>query len=146
LKSIKKIKAYLKGDLESSLKVPERLQTLEEEIEDEEDDEDWVSRELNYHSEKEDIWRQRIADMKEFPDEIQADKKFLGGKQYQRAMGLFRTVLLDALPNPELIKDKVANATGYLSDGLHREAMVEVVRVSMKDVSHPGINYLIKHV
>jgi hypothetical protein len=145
-----RIKSYLQGDLESSIKFPERLQTLDEEINNKEDDEDWASRELNFYSEKEDIWRGRIAELEEYPEELQADQTFLGGKQYQRALEFFRTVLLEALPNPELLRDKIPNITGYLSDGLHREnwehAMVEIIRVSMKDASHPGINYLIKHV
>lgn len=147
----KRIQAYLMGDIESSIKYPERLQTLDEEIDDEEDDEDWAGRPLNHYSEKEDDWRDLIAGMEcEYPEELQADSKFLGGKQYQRALEFFRTVLLEALPDPEGLREHVSTSTGHLSDGLHREnwehAMVEVVRFSMKDISHPGINYLIKHV
>lgn len=75
---------YLDGDLELSLKFPEKLQTLDDEL-DEEEDSEWSTRPLNHHSEKEDHWRARVSVL-EFPDEIQADFKFLGGKQYHRAL------------------------------------------------------------
>ena len=146
----RRILAYLQGDLESALKFPERLQTLEQEIEAEEES-DWTTKELNYYSEKEDYWRDRIAEMQgRYPEEVQANNQFLGGKQYQRAIEFFRAVMVEAMPNPYQLKDKIANLTGYLNDGLHREnwehAMVEITRVCMKDISHPGINYLVKHV
>jgi hypothetical protein len=79
---------YLDGDLELSLKFPEKLQTLEEEL-DEEEDSDWSTKPLNHHSEKEDHWRDRVSELDEFPDEIQAKVKFLGGKQYHRALVRF---------------------------------------------------------
>lgn len=148
-----KILNYLDGDLESAIKFPEVLQTLEEEIDDEEES-DWADRELNFHSEKEDSWRERIekiASSKDgYPTEIQPNAKFLGGKQYQRAIEFFRTVMIDSLPDPYQLKELVPNISGYLSGGLQHEnwerAMVEITKVSLKDVSHPGINYLIKHV
>lgn len=144
-----RLQRYLDGDLESSLKFPERMQTLEEEIEDEEDSE-WCKRELNFYTEKEDFWRDRIAKLKEFPAEVQPDVKFLGGKQYQRAIDFFRAVMVDSLPDPFQLQSLVPNITGYLGGGLQREnwerATVEIVRTCLKDVSHPGINYLIKHV
>ena len=140
---------YLDGDLELAKKFPGKLQTLEEEVDDEEES-DWRKKTLNFHSEKEDLWRDRIANLDEYPEHIQPDAKFLGGKQYQRAIEFFKVVMIDALPDPFELKDLVATATGYLSGGLQREnwerAMVEVTRVSLRDVSHPGINYLIKHV
>ena len=146
----RRIMAYLQGDLESALKFPQRLQTLEQEIEREEES-DWTTKELNFYSEKEDYWRDLIAEMQgRYPEEVQADNQFLGGKQYQRAIEFFRAVMVEAMPNPYQLKDKIANLTGYLNDGLHREnwehAMVEITRVCMKDISHPGINYLVKHV
>jgi hypothetical protein len=76
---------YLDGDLELSLKFPEKLQTLDDEL-DEEEDSEWSTKQLNHHSEKEDHWRARVSNLDEFPYEIQADLKFLGGKQYHRAL------------------------------------------------------------
>jgi Dynamin family len=144
-----RIVSYLDGDLALSLKFPDKLQTLFDEIEDEEES-DWCSKELNFHSEKEDHWRDRVTKLQEYPNEINPDDKFLGGKQYQRALEFFRVVMIDALPDPYQLRDKVANVTGFLSGGLQHEnwerAMVEITRVCLKDVSHPGLNYLIKHV
>ena len=58
--------------------------------------------------------------------------------------------MIDALPDPFQLRDKVANVTGFLSGGLQHEnwerAMVEITRVCLKDVSHPGLNYVVKHV
>lgn len=140
---------YLDGDLELAMKFPAKLQTLESEVEEEEES-DWCRKTLNFHSEKEDKWRERIANLDEYPEFIQPEGRFLGGKQYQRAIEFFKAVMIDALPDPFVLRDYVATATGYLGGGLQREnwerAMVEVTRVSLRDVSHPGINYLIKHV
>jgi len=174
---------YLDGDLELSLKFPEKLQTLEEEL-DEEEDSDWSTKPLNHHSEKEDHWRDRVSELDEFPDEIQAKVKFLGGKQYHRALvrfafflscssfnmimplyialcssvfpfsfssqEFFRVIMIEALPDPYQLRDKVANLTGFLSGGLQHEnwerAMVEITRVCLKEVSHPGLNYVVKHI
>ncbi|VEU40799.1 unnamed protein product [Pseudo-nitzschia multistriata] len=140
---------YLDGDLELSLKFPDKLQTLDDEL-DEEEDSEWSTRSLNHHSEKEDHWRGRVSNLDEFPDEIYAASRFLGGKQYQRALEFFRVIMIDALPDPFQLRDKVANLTGFLSGGLQQEnwerAMVEITRVCLKDVSHPGLNYVIKHI
>jgi hypothetical protein len=55
---------YLQGDLELSLKFPEHLQTLEEEIDNEVDDKDWAwSQELNYHGKKERYLASAYGDM-----------------------------------------------------------------------------------
>ena len=144
-----KLHCYLDGDLESSRKFPERMQTLEEEIEDEEDSE-WVQRDLNHYTEKEDYWRDRIFNLEEYPTQVQPETKFLGGKQYHRALDFFGIVMLDALPNPYELEPLVSNITGYLGGGLQREnwerATVEIVRTCLRDISHPGINYLVKHV
>ena len=140
---------YLDGDLELAKKSPAKLQTLEDEV-DEEEESDWQGKTLNCHSAKEDEWRERIAKLEEYPEHIHPEAKFLGGKQYQRAIEFYIVVLIDALPDPFKLRDLVATTTGYLSGGLQREnserAIVEVTRVSLRDVSHPGINYLIKHV
>eukprot|EP00923_Selenidium_pygospionis_P053396 GHVN01092496.1.p1 GENE.GHVN01092496.1~~GHVN01092496.1.p1 ORF type:complete len:876 (-),score=178.78 GHVN01092496.1:187-2814(-) len=145
-----RLTSYLDGDLAVSMKFPERLQTLEDEIEEEEDSE-WSERPLNHYSEAEEIWRDRIEHFEgKFPEEIQPDKLFLGGKQVQRAMQFFATVFIDSLPDPSQLQYLVPNATGYLSGGLQHEnwerAIVEIIKVCLKDVSHPGINYLIKHI
>lgn len=146
----KKILSYLDGDLESTIKFPDAPQTLHQEVDGEEES-DWVQRELNFHSEKEESWRDRICKFEgEYPPEVQSDSRFLGGKQYQRAVEFFGAVMVDSLPDPYELKDKVSNATGYLAGGLQREnwerATVQIVKVCVKDLSHPGINYLIKHV
>lgn len=146
----KRINSYLDGDLESAIKFPEMLQTLDEEIDDEENSE-WAGREMNQYTEAEDSWRNRIADFKgPYPASVQPDRKFLGGKQVQRAIHFFGEVMIESLPDPFELKDIVGNATGFLGGGLQREnwerAMVQITRVCVKRVSHPGINYLIKHV
>ena len=56
----KRILSYLDGDLEAAMKFPETLQTLEEEI-DEEEESEWSTRELNHYTEAEDNWRNLIA-------------------------------------------------------------------------------------
>ena len=145
-----RIISYLDGDLECSMKFPEKLQTLDDEI-DEEEESEWSKKELNHYTEAEDQWRDRIANFEgNYPEEVQADNRFLGGKQVQRAIEFFRAVMIDSLPDPFEMIDLVPNVTGYLGGGLQREnwerAMVQFTRVCVKDVSHPGINYLIKHV
>jgi len=177
----KRIESYLDGNLESSLKFPERLQSLDDEVE-EEDESEWSNRELNHYTKEEEDWRNRIVDIN-FPSEIQPGKKFIGGKQVQRAFEFFRFVMigkdmtsivlsrvkwlhdtqmhllnvlylftfsLDSLPDPYDLEEFVPNATGYGIGGLHHEnwerALVQIVKVSVKSISHPGINYLIKHV
>lgn len=48
------------------------------------------------------------------------------------------------------MKDFVANGAGYLQNGLQREnwerAITSIVQMTVKKTSHPGINFLIKHV
>jgi len=146
----RRIVSYLDGDLESAMKFPEMLQTLEEELE-EEDDSEWSSRELNHYTENEDDWRNRIAALEgNYSSAVQADNRFLGGKQVQRAIQFFREVMIEALPDPFELREVVPNVTGYLASGLNREnwerALVQITKVCVKEVSHPGINFLIKHV
>jgi hypothetical protein len=146
----KRMNSYLDGDLESAIKFPGKLQTLEEEIDDE-DTSDWALKDLNHHSEMENNWRDMIADLEgEYPDTVQPNKKYLGGKQVHRAIDFFREVMIRALPDPFELKEIVGNATGFMGGGLQREnwerATVQVVQVCVKQVSHPGINYLIKHI
>ena len=145
----RRIQSYLDGNLEVAMKFGGRLQTLEDEIIEEEDS-DWVDKELNFHSEKEDNWRENIANMDEYPDEIQPDNAFLGGKQYQRAINFFRAVMIESLPDPYQLQELVPTACGYLAGALQNEnwenAMVKITQACLRDVSHPGINYLIKHI
>jgi hypothetical protein len=132
------------------MKFPEKLQTLEEELEDE-DDSEWAERELNHYTEQEDKWRDRIATLEgNYSAAVQAENRFLGGKQVQRAIQFFREVMIESLPDPYELRDVVPSVTGYLGSGLNREnwerAMVQITKVCVKEVSHPGINFLIKHV
>jgi len=143
-----RIIAYLDGDLETVVKFPDILETLDDELEGEEASE-WCKRELNHHSGKEDEWRDRMSDL-DYQPEMQAQKEFLGGKQYQRAVFVFGQVMVDALPDPFELKEYVASGSGYLQGGLQREnwerAITAITKMTMKKISHPGINFLIKHV
>jgi len=136
---VQRIFTYLDGSLEIAMKFPDRLQTLEDEIEvlyhspfhahksgtQEEDNSDWATRELNHFTEFEDAWREHIAEMEgNVAVEVQAEQPFLGGKQYQRAMQFFRSIMIDKLPEPHNLKEFVPMATGYLSGGLQRENWV----------------------
>jgi len=62
----------------------------------------------------------------------------------------FHTRAQETLPDPEELREHVANGTGYLAGGLQREnwerAMVQITKFCVKDISHPGINYVIKHI
>ena len=141
-----RVAAYLDGDLLSAMKYTEKLQTLDDEVFEEEEDSVWATKLLNFHTEKEDAWRSHIAEMKEYPEEVQADKAFLGGKQVQRAIEFFRFVMIDSLPDPYELAALVPNAAGYGGGGLMREnwegATKQICMVLMQDVTHPGINYL----
>jgi Dynamin family len=148
-----RIVEYLNGSLQATMKFPERLQSLNNEIMDEENEDrpdGWSSRELNFHSENEDDWRDHIASLEEYPEGLQADQPLFGGKQVQRAIAFFKVVGLEALPNPISLKDKVVNCVGYLDGDLEREnwerALSQVTLFSMKNLSQPGVNYLVKHV
>lgn len=56
----------------------------------------------------------------------------------------------ESIPDPFELRDRVPNGTGYLQGGLQREnwerAITSIVRLTVKNTSHPGINFLIKHV
>ena len=140
-----RLTAYLDGDLQAAMKFEGKCQTLEEEV-DEEETSNWAEATLNFHTEKEDQWRSHIAEMEELPDEIQASKRFLGGKQVHRAIEFFRYVMIDSLPDPYELAELVPNAVGYGGGGLMREnwegATKQICMVLMQDVTHPGINYL----
>jgi len=115
-----RVAAYLDGDLSSCIKYGDQLQTLDDEIEEEEESH-WAAQTLNFHTEKEDQWRSHIAEMEEFPNEIQATNRFLGGKQVQRAIEFFRAVMIDSLPDPYELAELVPNAAGYGGGSLMRE-------------------------
>ncbi len=88
----KRMQDYLDGDLETAAKYPDTLMDLDEELEVEEDSE-WRSRKLgsNATPEDEETWRDLICELTEdekIPKHINADKQFLGGKQFQRAAAL----------------------------------------------------------
>jgi hypothetical protein len=141
--------AYLDGDLLAAITHTDRLQTLDEEIEAEEDSM-WADEELNHHTAKEVKWRSHIAEMEEVPEQIQPNMRFLGGKQVQRAIEFFGFVMIDTLPDPFELRDIVPNAVGYVGGGLMREnwegATKQICMVLMRDITHPGINYLVKHI
>ncbi|GKY97236.1 hypothetical protein MPSEU_000682000 [Mayamaea pseudoterrestris] len=141
--------AYLDGDLSSALHYPEYLQTLWDEVS-VEDASDWASKPLNFYTEKEDDWRDLMADSKDLPAELMTEARFLGGKQVQRAISVFKYTALGCLPDPDELKDLVANTTGYMGGGLKQEnwehALVEITRVLMHRVSQPGVNYIVKHI
>jgi hypothetical protein len=141
--------AYLNGDLKSALDYPEKMQSLLDEISAEENS-DWASKELNFYTDKEDNWRDKIAELEDLPKEVLADSRFLGGKQVQRAISFFIYTTLDSLPDPYELQRHVANTTGYMNGGLLHEAweraMVQITTVLMRDVSHPGVNYVVKHI
>jgi hypothetical protein len=92
----------------------------------------------------------QLADLKEYPDFVQAEEKFIGGKQCQRAINFFSWVMIDSLPDPIQLKEIAKNGCGYLGDGLRREnwerLMVQITKSCMNDITHPGTNYLVKHV
>ena len=48
--------AYLDSDLETAVKFPDKLQSLDDELEDEEDSE-WCTDELNHYTAEEEKWR-----------------------------------------------------------------------------------------
>ena len=87
-----RIVAYLDGDLETTSKMPHILQTLDDELEKEEESE-WCNEYLNHHSEAEEDWRNKLSDI-EYPEHIQAEVGLFGGKQIQRAIAVFGLVMI----------------------------------------------------
>jgi Dynamin family. len=93
----KRINSYLDGDLETASKFPDVLRDLEEELEEEEESE-WCLRRLGTSAtlEEEEEWRTLIdtlLDERKIPKYINPEKKFLGGKQFQRAVHLMKVVM-----------------------------------------------------
>lgn len=94
-KTEQRILAYLDGDLETAMKFPNLLQTLDDELNLEEES-DWCYRDLNHHSCNEEEWRNRMSSL-DYEAEMQADIGFLGGKQVQRAITTFQFVMIGTL-------------------------------------------------
>jgi hypothetical protein len=144
-----RVMSYLDGDLQTAKKFPDRLQSLDEEM-DEEEESEWASKDLNHHTEKENKWRENIAALEEYPDFVQAEDKFIGGKQCQRAISFFNWVMIDSLPDPTQLKEVAKNGCGYLGDGLRREnyerLIVQITKSCMNEITDPGTNYVVKHI
>ena len=146
-----RMKEYLDGDILFSMKFGgAKHQTLSEEVA-EERDSDWIEKKLSYHVAKEAQWRDRVSVFtKKSPKEIQPDEAFLGGKQYQRAFCLFRSVMIDSLPDEKDIIKFVPTATGYLGGGHENEnwenAALNIVKGCIRNVCPPGVDFLIKHI
>jgi hypothetical protein len=60
-------------------------------------------------------WLDKIDTFRgEFLNEIQPNKRLLGGKQVQWAIRFVSSILIESLPDPSVLKEFVANARGYL--------------------------------
>lgn len=93
----KRIYAYLDGDLETAYKFPTALQDLDDELEEEEESE-WSSRQLGNNAtvDEEKSWREHLDELiqKEvIPNFVYPEKKFLGGKQFQRAKEVMKVAM-----------------------------------------------------
>lgn len=150
----KRIVDYLDGDLEAAISLPHHMMDLECELEQEEDAE-WSDQTLGKRAsvQDEEKWRNIIAKMFEtdtMPQHVCADKKFLGGKQFQRAKALLMAAMTEAFPDISKMKAFVASGAGYLQGGLQREnwerATLSIVKMTSLVTLHPGINFLINHV
>lgn len=97
----KRIADYLDGDLEAAVSLPHFMMDLEFEL-DLEEDSQWSDQTLGKRAsvKDEERWREIIAQMIEKgtrPTHVCADKKFLGGKQFQRAKELLMAVMAGRL-------------------------------------------------
>jgi len=119
------IAAFTNNDLEAAVKLPHHMMDLEFELQLEEDSE-WKGQTLgrNASTQDEEDWREIIDKMIEndsMPRHVYADKKFLGGKQFQRATELLKAAMAEAFPDITEMKEFVASGAGYLQGGLQRE-------------------------
>ena len=149
-RACKRVGDYLDGDLEAAVKFPDSLMDLDDEL-DREEDSEWADRTLGSAAtvEDEEKWRdliQALIDRKEgLPGYVYAEKKYIGGKQFQRAKELMKAAMLgkanlcqaamflvllvskfflifiESFPNVGEMKDYVASGAGYLQGGLQRE-------------------------
>ena len=98
-RACKRVGEYLDGDLEAAVKFPESLMDLDDEL-DREDESEWADRTLGSAAsvEDEEKWRDLIHTLIEreegLPNYVYADKKFIGGKQFQRAKELMKAAML----------------------------------------------------
>jgi hypothetical protein len=141
-----RVGSFLNGDLHSSVEHPHKLQTLEEELFEEENS-PWARKELNSYWEKEDQLHSRMVMIEEYPKEIQPDMSFHGGKQVQRAIAFIQSSMIDSLPDDlSQLKGLVANAAGYGGGGVMREnwegAMTQVCKGILQNVTRPAINFI----
>lgn len=149
---VRRINGYLDGSLHVAKKLPQLHQTLMDEIDGEEMS-DWAKRDLNHLTEAEDLWRDHLASMavsSGWPKSVHMDAKFLGGKQYQRALNFFKAVMIDRLPEPHSLRPYVMTACGTLRGGLNHEdwehATVEIIKTCVRSVSEAGTNFFVKHI
>jgi hypothetical protein len=108
-----RISSYLDGDLETARQFPDSMKDLEEELQ-EEDDSEWSSRRLgsNVPIEDEEKWRgiiDTMFDESEIPEHVYPNKKFLGGKQFQRAFQLLKATMAGKLDILHLIRLRSLN-------------------------------------
>ena len=98
-----RINAYLDGDLETARRFPHVLQDLDDELQEEEDSE-WSNRTLSHHGtvKGEENWRNCLSDI-DYPKPIQAEKKFFGGKQVQRAFVVFELGMIGKLKDSNIL-------------------------------------------
>jgi hypothetical protein len=148
----RKINEYLDGSLRLAQKLPQKLQILDDEMDDEEESE-WRHKCLNQYTAGEEAWREHISkniNLRTLDQHVQPDVPLVGGKQYQRAFHFFKAVMIERLPEPFDLKNLVPTALGALRGGLNREdwehATVEIIKACMSKVTHPGINFFVKHV
>ena len=99
-RACKRVGDYLDGDLEAAVKFPESLMDLDDEL-DKEDESEWADRTLGTVAsvEDEERWRDLIQDVIEkeglpYPYWVYGEKKFIGGKQFQRAKELMKATML----------------------------------------------------
>lgn len=97
-----RLKDYLDGDLETAAKFPDLLMDLDDELGLEEESE-WFDRRLGKKAtfEDEEKWRDIIHMMikeETMPGYVNADRKFLGGKQFHRATELLNAAMTGKYP------------------------------------------------
>jgi len=144
-----RIQDYLKGILANDGDQDAYKQSLDDEVEAEEDSA-WAGTKLNHYTELEDDWRRTISSLgSDYPKYMDADVRFLGGKQVGRAIRFFKYVLVESIPDPKDLRGKLENCTGYRNNQIDRKdwenAMIQVVQSTEKTV-HIGVNYTIKHI
>ena len=138
----KRLMEYIEGDFSVARKFGAQFQTLQEELE-AEGKAKWSNHGLNYHFDTEKNWRDGLV-ATAFPEHVQADLKFLGGKQIKRAFHCHRHMLINSLPDDiSQFVEAAMNCAGYGRHEENWEGMVdELCNFMIKDVSQPGVNVL----